>query len=93
MFHELGHNLGNMHSSTYSDEYGDCTCAMAACYGYRCYNAPQMWRLGWNKPLAVLSTADQLPIGGCLSVGMAGPYSAGVWFGMGVAVWLGGCLG
>ncbi|GIL96737.1 hypothetical protein Vretimale_2544 [Volvox reticuliferus] len=49
--HEMGHNMGLQHSGragvTY--EYGDASCTMGQ--GKTCYNAPNMWRLGWVSPL------------------------------------------
>ncbi|GFR40654.1 hypothetical protein Agub_g1239, partial [Astrephomene gubernaculifera] len=50
-FHEMGHNLGLMHSNRVGsdDEYGDYTCAMGSLYG--CYNAPNNWRMGWGSPI------------------------------------------
>ena len=55
LFHELGHTLGLMHSSTPLGEYGDYSCAMGGDAGVRCFNAPQNWVLGWAKPIADLN--------------------------------------
>jgi hypothetical protein len=55
--HELGHNLFLDHASTGADEYGDMTSAMGYCCADRCYNAPQMYQLGWTKPVADLNSA------------------------------------
>ena len=47
LFHELGHTLGLLHSHTPDLEYGDGSCAMGACCGERCFNAPQSDSLQW----------------------------------------------
>ena len=62
LFHELGHNIGLMHSNRLvqnkSAEYGDCTDPMG-CGGPNskrplttliCMAAPQQWKAGWALP-------------------------------------------
>jgi hypothetical protein len=58
LFHELGHNLGLLHSTTPGQEYGDFSCAMGGGGGVRCYNAPQNWLLGWAKTIDNLNVAN-----------------------------------
>ena len=58
MFHEIGHTLGLVHSSTPIQEYGDYSCAMGGVAGVRCFNAPQNWFLGWAKTIADLNTLN-----------------------------------
>lgn len=58
IFHEFGHTLGLVHSSTPSSEYGDYSCAMGGVAGVRCFNAPQNWFLGWAKPLVDLNISN-----------------------------------
>lgn len=70
-FHELGHNLGLQHSTTPGSEYGDNSCAMGGAAGVRCFNAPQLWRLGWA---ATAQTYD-----------MASNFAPGVWHGHTIA--------
>lgn len=59
VLHEIGHNLGLLHSGDASgNEYGDTSCAMGAvdeASGTRCFNAPQSRYLGLSKPLATLN--------------------------------------
>eukprot|EP00798_Chlamydomonas_sp_ICE-L_P014165 gene14165-20133_t len=50
-FHELGHTMNLQHSSTLTNEYGDCSCAMGCPYDRGCYNAPTGQRAGWNVPI------------------------------------------
>lgn len=50
-FHELGHNLGLMHSSYNGAEYGDGGCAMGISSQVTCFNAAHNWILGWSKPI------------------------------------------
>lgn len=50
-FHELGHNLGLMHSSFNGVEYGDGGCAMGMSSRVACFNAAHNWILGWNELL------------------------------------------
>ncbi|GIL49884.1 hypothetical protein Vafri_6185 [Volvox africanus] len=61
--HEMGHNLGLMHSKREgsTDEYGDETCLMGSGRG-TCYNAPNMAFLRWAVPLMTLGSR-QLPRG------------------------------
>ncbi|GLI69555.1 hypothetical protein VaNZ11_014104 [Volvox africanus] len=47
--HEMGHNLGLYHSRIPGHDYGDDTCTMGN--ARTCFNAPNMWRLGWVSPL------------------------------------------
>ncbi|GLC46742.1 hypothetical protein PLESTM_001918500 [Pleodorina starrii] len=49
--HEMGHNMWLQHSgdSWFVTEYGDTTCTMGL--GTTCFNAPNMWRLGWVSPV------------------------------------------
>jgi hypothetical protein len=59
LFHELGHNIGLLHSnrnnSWNSDEYGDCTDPMGSGWitnpltNMICLNAPQQLKAGWSK--------------------------------------------
>ncbi|KXZ43974.1 hypothetical protein GPECTOR_76g795 [Gonium pectorale] len=51
IFHEMGHNLGLMHSNRNgsADDYGDYTCAMGSAPS--CYNSVQTWKLGWTRSL------------------------------------------
>ncbi|GIL74923.1 hypothetical protein Vretifemale_4801 [Volvox reticuliferus] len=60
--HEMGHNLGLYHSRIPGRDYGDETCTMGN--GRTCYNAPNMWRLGWVSPLPGGDLNDTtLPVG------------------------------
>eukprot|EP00798_Chlamydomonas_sp_ICE-L_P021465 gene21465-28438_t len=52
VLHELGHNLGILHSSRGGNPYGDSSCIMGDAAGLRCYNAPQTYALGWSKEVA-----------------------------------------
>lgn len=61
LLHEIGHNLGLMHSSTPSDEYGDGSCAMGRCCSQRCFNSPQAWVLGITEPLSTLNGTTMVP--------------------------------
>jgi hypothetical protein len=61
IMHELGHNLGLHHSSTFYDEYGDGSCAMGGCCGNRCYSVPQSWRLGLTFPMVVYNQSNFVP--------------------------------
>jgi len=50
--HELGHNFGLLHSSTYDDEYGDNSGYMGVGtfkqrFPAKCFNAENHWTLGW----------------------------------------------
>ncbi|GIL48031.1 hypothetical protein Vafri_4728 [Volvox africanus] len=47
--HEMGHNMGLYHSRIPGRDYGDDTCTMGN--ARTCFNAPNMWRLGWVSPL------------------------------------------
>ncbi|GIL48042.1 hypothetical protein Vafri_4754 [Volvox africanus] len=50
--HEMGHNMGLQHSGRVgitNNEYADASCTMG--HGRTCFNAPNMWRLGWVAPL------------------------------------------
>jgi hypothetical protein len=51
--HELGHNMGLVHSNTPTQEYGDFTCIMGG-GGQTCYNAPQSLLLRWKDPMATV---------------------------------------
>ena len=55
--HELGHNLFLDHAGSGADEYGDFSSAMGYCCDDRCYNTPQLYQLGWSKPVADLKSA------------------------------------
>lgn len=54
IFHELGHNLGLVHSAHNGYEYGDGTCAMGVQRQPVCFNAPHNHVLRWAEPLADL---------------------------------------
>ncbi|GLC33641.1 hypothetical protein PLESTM_000095300 [Pleodorina starrii] len=64
--HELGHNLGLLHSQGYDstgtvvNEYGDMSCPMAVLTDEPPihYNAAQSVQLGWTQPQAVLRAND-----------------------------------
>ncbi|KAL3811578.1 hypothetical protein ACHAXA_006863 [Cyclostephanos tholiformis] len=51
--HEIGHNLGMLHSKGPGGEYGDHTCIMGVAPGETgpqyCFNAVKSWNLGWYK--------------------------------------------
>ncbi|KXZ43973.1 hypothetical protein GPECTOR_76g794 [Gonium pectorale] len=51
IFHEMGHNLGLMHSNRNgsTDDYGDYTCTMGSASS--CYNSVNTWKLGWTRSL------------------------------------------
>eukprot|EP00546_Thalassionema_frauenfeldii_P004699 CAMPEP_0178923094 /NCGR_PEP_ID=MMETSP0786-20121207/16525_1 /TAXON_ID=186022 /ORGANISM="Thalassionema frauenfeldii, Strain CCMP 1798" /LENGTH=1178 /DNA_ID=CAMNT_0020597545 /DNA_START=131 /DNA_END=3664 /DNA_ORIENTATION=- len=56
--HEIGHNLGLMHSSFGNNEYGDKSGIMG--YGYKmengplmCFNGAKSWQLGWYREKAI----------------------------------------
>ncbi|KAG2499453.1 hypothetical protein HYH03_002400 [Edaphochlamys debaryana] len=57
---EFIHNFGLYHGWKNGVEYDDLSSAMG--YGDSCPSAPELWRLGWAKPLALLSSA-LLPAG------------------------------
>ncbi|GIL88774.1 hypothetical protein Vretifemale_16668, partial [Volvox reticuliferus] len=62
--HETGHNLGLQHSGRAgsSFEYADLSCTMGL--GLTCFNAANMWRLGWLSPLPGADlTGDTLGVG------------------------------
>jgi hypothetical protein len=56
--HELGHNLGMGHASTYGDEYGDPTDFMGRSWGFTHVNGPHKIQMGWT-PLAQVATVNQ----------------------------------
>ncbi|KAG2487408.1 hypothetical protein HYH03_013977 [Edaphochlamys debaryana] len=62
-FHELGHAVWLSHANTPNQEYGDIASAMGGVrgYGLRCYNAPQIWQLGWGSPFVLLTRMDLTP--------------------------------
>jgi hypothetical protein len=51
--HELGHNMGLMHSNTPTQEYGDFSCVMGSAT-QTCFNAPQSFLLKWKEPMVTL---------------------------------------
>jgi len=53
LWHELGHNMGLMHSSTPWAEYGDTSCIMGTS-DLNCFNAVQSWRLKWQDAIDTL---------------------------------------
>ncbi len=54
--HELGHNLGMVHSSTPSSEYGDTSDIMGySGYGLRQVNGPHKEQMGWLSPEQVVA--------------------------------------
>lgn len=59
-FHELGHNLGLMHSSLGDKEYGDSSCAMGISKNV-CFNSAHQWMLGWNKLVAEINSTNISP--------------------------------
>ncbi|KAG2493551.1 hypothetical protein HYH03_008365 [Edaphochlamys debaryana] len=71
--HEAMHNLGLEHAGMGMDEYGDSTDVMGnfrqAANGLLCPNAPNMYRIGWAKPLnppgtPATPTSNPTPRGG-----------------------------
>ncbi|PNH11957.1 Autolysin [Tetrabaena socialis] len=60
-FHELGHTQGLSHAGKGLVEYGDTSDVMgddgSSTQGYLCTNSGNMFRIGWNAPLASLSPA------------------------------------
>lgn len=50
--HEFGHTFGIDHANKGEDEYADPTCAMGNIGLKTCFNAPHMYMLGWNTPIA-----------------------------------------
>ena len=64
--HEFGHTISLQHSSSLYAEYGDCSCPMGCSNSLTHYNAAQLSRLGWTKPLASLSY-ETMPAGQWLS--------------------------
>lgn len=52
--HELGHNLGLMHSGNSVDEYGDPTDAMGSCCNIRCYSSIKSHQLGISSPRKII---------------------------------------
>lgn len=50
-FHEIGHNLGLDHASYQGDPYGDYSDIMGYCCMKRCFNAPNLHKLGIKAPL------------------------------------------
>ena len=51
ILHELGHNLGVLHSSTLNDTYGDYSCVMGSCCGARCFSVYPSSKFGWSNPI------------------------------------------
>lgn len=52
LLHEVGHNLGLLHSGEDDYEYDDQSCMMGYSYSdddspQMCFNAAKMWQLGW----------------------------------------------
>lgn len=60
LWHELGHNMGLLHSGTTIAEYGDNSCVMGSA-GFTCYNAAQQWRLKWNDAIETIDLRTVLP--------------------------------
>jgi hypothetical protein len=59
--HELGHNLGLMHSNAPNGrEYGDSTCTMGMS-GQVCFNSVQAWRLGWRDTTSSVDYRKMTP--------------------------------
>ena len=58
--HEVGHNLNLAHAGEGINEYGDQTGLMGVSYGSddmnMCYNAPNMFQLGWLNQVVELTT-------------------------------------
>lgn len=54
-FHEFGHNLGLMHSSSDGYDYGDASCTMAFTPHVTCFNAAHNALLKWATPVSVIS--------------------------------------
>lgn len=44
--HEIGHNIGFLHSTDLENGYGDATCTMGSA-GPLVFNAPKLWGAGW----------------------------------------------
>ncbi|EFJ51429.1 hypothetical protein VOLCADRAFT_87706 [Volvox carteri f. nagariensis] len=66
LVHEMGHNLGLMHSRGYDEngvllEYGDESCPMGFVQVPTHYNAAQSVWLGWTVPQEVLGADNLLP--------------------------------
>jgi len=56
LIHELGHNLGYLHSGEGSDQYGDQSCMMGYSYSndegpIMCFNAAKSWYTNWYSTL------------------------------------------
>lgn len=67
VMHEMGHNWGIPHAgivsfedNTLIDEYGDPTDPMGGATGYVCYNAPNVYKLGWATPITQLSASSMV---------------------------------
>lgn len=58
LMHEVGHNLGLLHSNTPEREYGDSLCTMGMS-GQVCFNSVQSWRLKWH---GAIDTVDSRTI-------------------------------
>lgn len=64
LMHEIGHNIGLLHSSEGNVEYGDQSCTMGFSYlgnhegPKMCFNGGKSWVLGWYQDKSVSANLD-----------------------------------